>query len=236
MRISVRGSWPDPVQLRYRWHRADARLWNRYRTEAVLRPLSSSSAFLEACADELVTLGAEGVVSQPLQAGATDAWRRAGFRPYLSLDLFRHAMSSPVPDPTATVTVAAEPDWEAIVGLDHRAFPELWTLEADGLVEATTATSTSATHTVSDEEGNLAGYAITGVTLGTGYLQRVAVDPVAQGRGYGRSLVRASLRWARNRGATSMLLNTQPENGRSAHLYTGEGFIRVPERLALLRR
>ena len=84
--------------------------------------------------------------------------------------------------------------------------------------------------------GRVDGFAIVGAELGASYLQRVAVDPDAQGRGLGRSLVREAQRWAGGHGAHSMLLNTQPENHRAAALYRAEGFRLLPDRLEVLRR
>ena len=67
------------------------------------------------------------------------------------------------------------------------------------------------------------------------YLQRVAVHPDHQGEGIGRSLVRASLRWGQKHGASSMLLNTQPENTAAARLYMSEGFVRLSYGLDVLK-
>ncbi len=79
------------------------------------------------------------------------------------------------------------------------------------------------------------GFSIVGVTQSTGYLQRIAVDPRAQGHGVGRSLLRASLRWARRHRARSVLLNTQIDNEGAARLYESERFEPLPQRLVLLR-
>lgn len=67
------------------------------------------------------------------------------------------------------------------------------------------------------------------------YLQRVAVDPVWQGQGMGRSLVRAAARSARRNGSKAMLLNTQFDNDSAITLYESEGFVQLPESLAVLK-
>jgi ribosomal protein S18 acetylase RimI-like enzyme len=84
-------------------------------------------------------------------------------------------------------------------------------------------------------EGNCVGFAIVGVALGAGYLQRLAVSPAAQGRGLGSDLVRASLRWARSHGARSMLVNTQVGNTAAASIYRRLGFNDVPGGLLLFK-
>jgi ribosomal protein S18 acetylase RimI-like enzyme len=80
-----------------------------------------------------------------------------------------------------------------------------------------------------------AGFAIVGVGSIAGYLQRVAVHPDYARQGFGRSLVRAAGKWARRRGARSMMLNTQPDNESAARLYISEGFEKMLDQLTVLR-
>ena len=58
----------------------------------------------------------------------------------------------------------------------------------------------------------MAAFAITGVADRVGYLQRLAVDPTAQRRGLGRTLVADSLDWMQRRGATTAMVNTAFDN------------------------
>ena len=67
------------------------------------------------------------------------------------------------------------------------------------------------------------------------YLQRVAVHPDWQGQGMGRSLIRAAARGAKRAGSKALLLNTQSENSGATTLYESEGFVLLPESLAVLR-
>jgi ribosomal protein S18 acetylase RimI-like enzyme len=67
------------------------------------------------------------------------------------------------------------------------------------------------------------------------YLQRVAVHPDWQGQGMGRSLIRAAARSAKRHGSRAMLLNTQFENEPAIALYESEGYILLPESLAVLK-
>ena len=62
------------------------------------------------------------------------------------------------------------------------------------------------------------------------------MDPDHARRGIGRSLVRASVDWARRHGARTMVLNTQPENLAAARLYEDEGFVRLGARLRVLAK
>jgi len=88
---------------------------------------------------------------------------------------------------------------------------------------------------IRDGSGRSAGFAVVGYGSAISYLQRVAVHPDWQGQGIGRSLVRVSARKARASGAHVMLLNTQLDNACAIALYESEGFVRLPDPLALLR-
>jgi ribosomal protein S18 acetylase RimI-like enzyme len=147
--------------------------------------------------------------------------------------LFEHLLT----DLRAPETVVSEnvvSDVIVLNRIDRDSFPPAWRLGPIGLAESVTATSRSAVHTVA-VDGEVAGFAVTGVSLGVGYLQRLAVDPKYRGRGLGRSLVRASLTWARRHRAISLLVNTQPDNDQAVGLYRGEGFNDVAAGLQIWR-
>jgi GNAT superfamily N-acetyltransferase len=55
-------------------------------------------------------------------------------------------------------------------------------------------------------------------------LANVAVDPEERSRGIGRALVEASIRLARQRGASILILQVEPDNERAVRLYTHLGF------------
>jgi ribosomal protein S18 acetylase RimI-like enzyme len=60
-------------------------------------------------------------------------------------------------------------------------------------------------------------------------VRALAVAPWAQGRGIGRILLRAVIDEAAARGATRLLLSTQPGMKAAQHLYRSLGFARTPE-------
>jgi ribosomal protein S18 acetylase RimI-like enzyme len=60
-------------------------------------------------------------------------------------------------------------------------------------------------------------------------VRALAVAPWAQGRGVGRTLMRAVIDEAAARGAARLLLSTQPEMKAAQHLYRSLGFARTPE-------
>ena len=67
-------------------------------------------------------------------------------------------------------------------------------------------------------------------------MQRLAVDPAAQGRGLGRALVIDALAWLTTKGAVEVLVNTQEVNARALRLYVDLGFEELAERLLVLGR
>lgn len=236
MKVAVRGEWPGRVTLRSGFARGVARPWNDSMADAHFRIDRGSVGFLMAAHETLVDLGAPAVTSPPLPVPRIPMWRDAGFVPWLELHMYGRDLMRKPPAPAHLVTDGTPEEWKAAVDIDHRAFDELWRLGALGLEEARDATATSAFSVVRTEDGSLAGFVIVGIGSRIGYLQRIAVDPAVRGHGYGRALVRAAIRWTVERGGTSLLLNTQPDNDRASRLYVSEGFNRIPNRLAVLRR
>lgn len=232
--MRVIGDWPGRLVLRQGWAKAEARPWNADSTDAALRLVRGSSNFLAGCSTRLLDLGASGVTSPPLPEVSAGIWLTAGFEPYLALDLYSRELSGSQPEPSHAVTTQGGHDWKTIEVIDRAAFPPLWRLDQDGLREAMEATP-HASFLLTHEAGRPTGFAIVGVGSIAGYLQRVAVHPAFARQGLGRSLVRAAHRWAKRRGARSMMLNTQPENDSAARLYVSEAYQKMHDQLTVLR-
>lgn len=230
------GAWPGPVVLRRRWAKAHARPWNESFPAAGLRLERGGSDFLEGCFAWLAERGCRLVLSNPLHPNATGIWEAAGFAGHTELRLLARSLVEPIPEPSHPIRPGGGGnDWPAVVEIDDRSFDQFWRVGRLGLADAAAATPRSRL-LIAEAAGRPVGFAIAGVSLGTGYLQRMAVDPQMRGVGVGRSLVRAALRWARGRGARTMLLNTQLDNGPATALYRSEGFEILPERLVVLGR
>ncbi|MDH3259402.1 MAG: GNAT family N-acetyltransferase [Acidimicrobiia bacterium] len=231
--MRVTGDWPGPLVLRHGWAKAEARPWNADIPDASLRLIRGSADFLTACGDYLLGIGVSGVTSPPLPDVSSGLWLTAGYQPYQALDLYSRDLVGSQPAPSHAVTIEGERDWEHVEEIDHAAFPPLWRLDQDGLREAMGATP-HASLLLTHEESRTTGFAIVGVGSIAGYLQRVAVHPDYTRQGIGRSLVRASMRWAKRHGARSMMLNTQPDNA-AGRLYVSEGFEKMLDQLKVLR-
>lgn len=231
-RLKSRGEWPGPVEFSAGWARAYVRPWNEDLPAAALRLERGGARFLNLCA-QAVSAWTKDVFSPATLPGSGRVWREAGFEEWGQLLLFEHLLTD-LKAPEALVTENDLLDVIVLNRIDRDSFPPAWRLGPIGLAESVSATSRSAIHTVA-ADGEVAGFAVTGVSLGVGYLQRLAVDPKYRGRGLGRSLVRASLTWARRRRAISVLVNTQPDNDQAAALYRGEGFTDVAAGLQIWR-
>jgi ribosomal protein S18 acetylase RimI-like enzyme len=129
-------------------------------------------------------------------------------------------------------------DRPRILAVDAAAFPPFWQLDAAGLEDAVAATPSARLRVAvgSGPPRPIIGYAVTGRAGPRGYLQRLAVDPPAQGEGIGAVLVVDGLRWLRRWGAKEVLVNTQEGNAAAVRLYERLGFRLQADGLAVLRR
>lgn len=234
-RVFQRGTWPGPVSFRRGWARAEARPWNDAVEDASLRLVRGGTAFIGACTQRLFELGAPAVLSSPLAPSARRPWDDAGFVDHLDLALMRLSLQDPITAPQHLVVRDDEHDLDQMLEIDRAAFAEFWRFDRPALLESTQATTKSNVFVIRDGNAGITGYAVVGFGSAISYLQRVAVAPAWQGHGMGRSLVRAAARSARRNGSKAMLLNTQFDNAPAIRLYESEGFITLPESLAVLK-
>jgi len=234
-RVFQRGDWPGLVSLRRGWARAEARPWNDTSPDAALRLIRGGSGFIEACTHRLHAPGAPGVMSPPLAPSARKPWESAGFVPFVDLALMRLDLVGPVTPPQHLVVRDEYYDLDLMLEVDTAAFEQFWRFTRAALIESLQATSKSSVFVIRDGELGIAGYAIVGYGHAISYLQRVAVDPKWQGSGMGRSLIRAVARSARRQGSKALLLNTQLDNVSAAGLYETEGYVQLPDSLAVLK-
>lgn len=234
-RVTHRGTWPGRVTFRRGWSRAEARPWNATTTSANLRLVRGGGTFLAACTESLLQLGTDSVISPPLPLAARSAWNDAGYVPFIELALMRLALDTQPKAPHHLVVAGDDLGLDGLLRIDAAAFDEFWRFDEYGMSEAIDATGRSSILIIRDGDGVAIGFAVVGYGSAISYLQRVAVHPRWQGQGMGRSLIRVAARRARAAGAQVMLLNTQYDNRGAISLYETEGFVRLPEPLALMR-
>lgn len=120
--------------------------------------------------------------------------------------------------------------------IDARAFPVGWNMTRSEITHALRATTDSGIAFVATSRRRRIGYALVGASLGHAYLQRIAVRPKAQGLGYGALLTESCLRWASERGAAKMFVNTESDNQPALSLYRRFGFELCGERLFVMEK
>jgi ribosomal protein S18 acetylase RimI-like enzyme len=213
--------------------------WRAGQSVAQVAPLGEppDAETLLACCGELAAMGFREVLTSALAPAEQRAFRAAGFETRADLVLLRIDLRRPLPAlRTGEVSIrrARRGEWTSIAALDERAFSSFWHFDVGALGEAVRATP-SHRFRVAELE-SLAGYAIAGRSGIRGYIQRLAVDPWAAGRGVGSTLLLDVLHWLRGGGSQDALVNTMVGNDRALHLYLRHGFEQVPGGLAVLGR
>jgi len=211
--------------------------WRGDAAIAYIAPVAGRPATVQTV-DHCLRVVAEKGYATALTAALTVAEQQPflerGFTPHEWLYLLRHDLRR-LPDVSAHRLRRALPfDHARVLDIDGRAFDSFWRFDREGLADARRATPTSRFRVVDD--GGVVGYAITGRAGTQGYLQRLAVDPDHHHLGIGTALVLDALWWAKRRGVSSMLVNTQETNTPALSLYERLGFVAEPNGLAVLGR
>ena len=180
------------------------------------------------------TRGYAAVVTPALPVGEWRPYVDGGFSVREELHLLAHDLldlpDRRAPERRVRTRRVHRQDRDRVLAIDQAAFDPFWRLDAEALEDAVRATPS--TRFRLDREGR--GYALTGRAGDRGYVQRLAVDPAAQGSGLGSALVVDSLWWLRRWRVREALVNTQTSNGRAVALYERLGFRQRSEGLAVL--
>lgn len=116
---------------------------------------------------------------------------------------------------------ASADDLDAVAGLDARAFGDPWRYAPATLARELSMASVAR---VALDGDRVIGYATAVVREGGGHINRIAVDPEAQGRGVGKALLADINGQLDLMGANRITLNTQRSNVISQRLYRSSGF------------
>ncbi len=197
---------------------------------------------LERCLTGLIQQGYRSVLTSALSPIEQSPFLASAFTVHEHLHLLRHDLAG---EPALGAGHEGNAgfgsrrgrrgDRTAVLHVDHLAFDPFWRFDQTGLDDARRATPVSRFQVVVIDRA-VVGYAVTGRAGPISYLQRLAVDPDHQRRGIARGLVADALRWARRRGAESMLVNTQQANDGALALYRALGFVLEDQGLDVLER
>lgn len=211
--------------------------WRGDARTAYIAPIAgrpAARATVEQCLRALGGQGYTSVLTAALTTAEQEPFLELGFGVHERLHLLRNDLGEVAPASSVHLRRGTPFDRARVLGLDALAFDSFWRFDRQGLDDARRATPNSRFR-VADGAGVI-GYAITGRAGQLGYLQRLAVHPDHQQRGIGSALVVDALWWAKRRGATAVLVNTQETNAIAVTLYERLGFRPEPEGLAVLQR
>ncbi len=192
------------------------------------------AATVDRAARRLAAEGVAHLVTPALHLADARPFLAAGFAPREELHLLRRSLRIETPEPDHPTRPGRRWHRELALGIDATAFDGFWRFDRTNLDEACRATPHHRFRLIGSD--GPVGYAVTGRAGNRGYLQRLAVDPVAQGNGFGRALVADALTWLRRRGADEVMVNTQERNTRALGLYRSMGFVDEPHGLLVLER
>ena len=155
---------------------------NRLRGLAVpgrARPIAA----IELLLDELRAAGYREVITNALAPGASLPLVDCGFEIRGRLHLLSHDLAA-VPAATRRTRRSTGADRDAILDVDTAAFEEFWRLDARR-ARAGRARDAAIRSCASPAADPIDGYALFGRADRTGYVQRLAIHPRAQGEGLG---------------------------------------------------
>jgi GNAT superfamily N-acetyltransferase len=193
----------------------------------------SGDAVLD-CVRRAQAAGYEEMLTSALGPSEETPFVAAMFTVRERLHLLARDVSDEPEPPDRPVNRATRRDRPAVLAIDDAAFTPFWRLGATGLRDALDATPVRQFRVTRD--ARVTGYAITGRAGSQGYLQRVAVEPAAQGCGWGKVLVADALHWLWRHGAVRAYVNTQLENRAALTLYESFGFTMLPAGLSVMGR
>ena len=178
----------------------------------------------------------ELVVTSALSHRERAAFLDVGFVEREALHLLRHDLRTlPNVEMHSEVKLRAgrRTDLSRVLSIDRRSFDDFWVMDREALNAARKATPAHR-YMIATINNRVVGYAVTGRSGTSTFLQRLGVEPELRRKGIGSILVYDALRWAREGGGVSMLVNTQDQNHRALGLYEHLGFQLVDEKLKVL--
>ena len=170
--------------------------------------------------------------SSMVEENQVDSWESAGWFSYKKLYVchqnLKHYSKKIVKDTTSITQKKLEiDDFSHLLDLDKKIFEPYWRNSSNSFHE-TLKSCVNNYLFIQKKQEELIGYAILGETRKYSYLQRIGVDRLHQGEGFGEDLLQFVLAFGNKKKFLSMKLNTQERNESAMNLYKKNGF-RVQE-------
>lgn len=188
---------------------------------------------IDALADVATAQGKQLLVSaQQYERRPPVFYERTGFELLEEIFVYEMVLYTVPPGPSRLRFERVDADDPFTLGelldLDHEAFDWLWWNSLEEFDEYLSDPRVDV-YLGRERDGTPVSYV--GVTRlrGWGHLDRLAVSPLYQGRGYGYESLVWAVRVLAARGAHRIALSTQASNQRSRRLYERFGFRRIPE-------
>lgn len=185
---------------------------------------------------EGVRTGAVG----PVAAGELSA---AGFATVQELALLSCDLTSRDPVPADRSVTRVRTRWarqESMIAsalqVDAGSFGPAWALDRLSLREAHSATQRARMMATVGDDGRATGFVLAGATAGSGFVQRLAVDPGRRREGTATRLLGQAHRWLSLRGCSTSVVNTETTNEAALGLYLSFGYAPLPYGLRVLER
>ena len=118
-------------------------------------------------------------------------------------------------------------DVDAVTAIEQATFAMPWSRES---FVREMEKNVAARYLVAERNGRVIGYAGAWVILDESHITNIAVAEAERGKGVGRALVEALMRYISNLGAAYATLEVRVSNLRAQRLYESVGFIRVGKR------
>lgn len=220
--------------------------WHNSDYAALITPLTAfqelSAKAIERGIENARKIGYQTIYSGALMDHEIAGFLRCGFVVKEQLHVLKHSLAPSQAKAGVEGIHTRKPtknEMASVADLDKKCFDSFWTMDTDGLREATEATTRArfrvALYRQQLKPSLIVGYAITGLGDKKGYLQRLAVDPDFQGKGIAQQLVEDGFEWLRFWRAREEYVNTQTKNERALTFYLKMGFVLMKERLNILQ-
>ena len=136
-------------------------------------------------------------------------------------------VSAAKPIPALAIAEIADSDVEAVITLWQRCgLTRPWNDPASDIALA--RRNANSTILVGRADGAIVATAMVGHDGHRGWVYYVAVDPAAQGKGHGRTIMDAAEAWLRERGVAKLMLMVRQENARVQAFYEQLGYETQP--------